>query len=175
MEDKLLQDFFFFFFTFSASSVTTWVVSADLLDDRLFFTFFCVSSFDSKWTFRAWTETTVLWRLLMDLLRAKLVLEWDWYWSSFPQPKASRRDSLVDRSVCGDISFSIASAWISTFSWIRFSVVIWYLLTKFISHVYEHTRTACRRLWSWIWLPGNQLGHRCGSVLQNQGGLVTSW
>lgn len=67
--------------------------------------------------------------------------------------------------------FAIASALISIFSWRWFSVVIWYLLTKIISHVYKHKN---RGHWAIrIQSPGNQLGHRCGSVPWEQGRLVT--
>lgn len=78
----------FIIFTCLASSVLSCVASTDLPGDCLLVTFFCVSSFDSKWAFKAWKEPTLIWRLPMDLLRVNPVLEWDWS-LSFPLSDAS--------------------------------------------------------------------------------------
>lgn len=79
----------FIIFTCLASTVFSCVASTDLLVDCLLVTFFCVSSFDSKWAFKTWKEIALIWRLPMDLLRVNPVLEWDWSLVSFPLSNAS--------------------------------------------------------------------------------------
>lgn len=179
----------FYSYTFWGSSVIFCVVSVDLLDGRLFFTF-SVSSFDSKRAFRAWMETTLFWRLPMDLLRAKLVLAGDWSLSSFPLPRASRWDTLVSRvrwGICGDIwgKHELAMMFYHVKIWEMSCRYLLGLCLHFDFHIFPNVVLCCHLIpaqkvhitclqtqelpaegyWAVMaWSPGNQLGHRCGSI-----------